>query len=169
MESEDGEFDYRTLPTASIEQAIENIDPARHPKNLANARSALEARRSGASPEPPPLLDDKTDALYTLWFERIIGVVVLIYAANGVISDDLALPSRSRAGGIGLVHLHGYAAWGGCLGLIILAAVPILDGLDLSDTPKVRPQFLFVFRAALVVMAIAIAIQFSRAFGSGAA
>jgi hypothetical protein len=50
----DGQFDYRTLTKEQIEYAIQHIDGSSFPKNLANARAALDARISGASPEPAP-------------------------------------------------------------------------------------------------------------------
>jgi hypothetical protein len=48
----DGEFDYRKMTKAELEYAILHIDGSNCPKNLANARNALEERISGASPEP---------------------------------------------------------------------------------------------------------------------
>jgi hypothetical protein len=158
--SDDGTFDYETLAREEIEYAIEHIDPQVFPKNLANARAALEARQSGKSPEPLPLLEAKTDVAYTLWVERFLGAMVILYATLGLIYDDLMLPGRRKyLHQFYTIHLHGWAAWIGALGLLLIAAVPILGGLDQSDPPIIRAQFRLVFRLALVVLVIAIAVQ----------
>jgi hypothetical protein len=53
MEDDDGQFDYGSLRTEEIEHAVRHIDGAQFPKNLANARKALAARKHGLSPEAP--------------------------------------------------------------------------------------------------------------------
>jgi hypothetical protein len=156
--SDDGDFDYKSLPCEAIEYAIEHINPQTFPRNLANARAALEARRSGSSPEPPPLLDAKTDATYTLWVERLLGAIVILYATLGLVYDDLVFPNGGRYH-IRIVHLHGRAAWLGALGLIVIAAVPILGGLDQSDPPKIRPKFRLLLLIALILIVMAIVVQ----------
>jgi hypothetical protein len=93
---DDGEFDYRSLTKAEIEYAIRHIDGSTFPKNLANARAALEARNSGASEEPAPILDEATEAKYTFRVERFLGVIIAAYAVIGLGIDDLMIPYGGR-------------------------------------------------------------------------
>ena len=97
--SEDGGFDYRTLSRAQIEYALNHIDGSRFPRNLKNARTALEERISGVSPEPAPILDKATNAKYTFWMERLLGVILTAYAAFGLAFNDLPVPVISHISG----------------------------------------------------------------------
>jgi hypothetical protein len=104
---DDGEFDYRSLTKAEIEFALQHIDASRFPMNLANARAALNARNSGVSPESAPILDEATDAKYTYWVEKLLGVIIAAYAAIGLTVDDLMIPYWGRSSRGGAIHLHG--------------------------------------------------------------
>jgi hypothetical protein len=158
--TDDGDFDYKSLPRDAIEYAIEHIDPQAFPKNLANARAALESRVCGSSPEPAPLVDQKTDVAYTLWVERFLGVVVILYAVLAVVYDDVMFILPNKYGfHPTVIELHGRAAWLAALGLVVIAAVPIFGGLDQSDPPKIRPKFRLVFMFACILIVIAIGVQ----------
>ncbi len=128
MQSEDGELDYSTLSLEGIEHAVEYIDPLTHPKNFANARTTLAARQSGRSVEPPAI-DPKQDAAGALWIERILGGLIVIYAAVALINDDLVLVGGIRINRR-LLHLHGHAAWCASAGLILVAGVLIVGGFE---------------------------------------
>lgn len=91
---EDGEFDYRSLPLADLEYAVEHVDGAKYPKNLAGARAALEARRVGTAPEPPPLLDAATNAKYTYWAQKILGTLAGAYGFVGAVLDKFVIIDR---------------------------------------------------------------------------
>jgi len=156
--TEDGDFDYGALRREQLEYAIEHIDSRAYPKNLANARAALAARLSGTSPEPPPVLDATTDARYSLWVERVLGLLVALYASITLARNDLVIPTLSRSQ-IQIIHLHGPAAWLGALGILFVAAIAIVGGLDGSDPPRVRPQFRILSRVALILIAVALLIQ----------
>ena len=156
MQFTDGDFDYSSLTRAQLEYAVDHIDEAEFPKNLANARAALEARVAGESPEPPPILDAATSARYTYWIEKFVAVLIAAYAAFAVAVDDLVIPSFRRAR---LIHLHGGPAWIGVVALVILASIPFFDGVTDTDPPTLRPRFRLVFRLALALIAVAIAVN----------
>lgn len=136
MYTEDGDFDYGALRREQLEYAIEHIDSRAYPKNLANARAALAARLSGTSPEPPPVLDATTDARYSLWVERVLGLLVALYASITLARNDLVIPTLSRSQ-IQIIHLHGpQRGWvrsGYCLSL----PLRLSEGL----TGRIRPGY----------------------------
>jgi hypothetical protein len=161
----DGQFDYRTLTKEEIEYALQHIDGSRFPMNLANARAALEARNSGASPEPAPILDEATDEKYTYRAEKLLGVLIAAYAAIGLGFDDLAIPYWGRhvyvqMHGAGVIHLHGSAAWMGALAMVFFAAIPFFGGLGDSDNLAIVPRFKYVYRAAVVILMVAVAMGY---------
>jgi hypothetical protein len=98
---EDGEFDYRSLPLAEIEHTIAHLDGITFPKNLANARAALEARKAGISPEPAPPLDDATAAKYSYWAQKVLGALAAGYGVLGLAFEQLVIVSRS---GFQIIH-----------------------------------------------------------------
>jgi hypothetical protein len=161
----DGQFDYRTLTKEEIEYALQHIDGSRFPMNLANARAALEARNSGASPEPAPILDEATDERYTYRAEKLLGLLIAAYAAIALSFDDLAIPywgnlHNSSMRGAGVIHLHGSAAWMGALAMVLFAAIPFFGGLGDSDNLAIIPRFKYVYRAAVVVLLAAIVVSY---------
>jgi hypothetical protein len=157
--SEDGGFDYRTLSRAQIEYALNHIDGSRFPRNLKNARTALEERISGVSPEPAPILDKATNAKYTFWMERLLGVILTAYAAFGLAFNDLPVPVISHISGqISFVDLHGPAAWIGGLALLLAALIPFLGGLRNADPLAIRPRFRILYVLAIILMFIALAV-----------
>jgi hypothetical protein len=157
--SEDGDFDYRTLPKAQIEYALKHIDGSRFPGNLKNAEAALADRISGLSPEPDPILDKVTDAKYTYWVEKIIGAVLASCAAFALIYDDLPITLIGRPMGQSRVlHLHGPAAWIGSLALLLAASIPFLGGLRNADPLAIRPRFRLVYRIAIILMVVALIV-----------
>lgn len=156
-DEDDGQFDYRSLTRDQIEFALAHIDESSYPKNFANARAALAERCSGGSPEPPPILDEATDAKYTYWVEKFLSLLIGVYAAIGLAIDDLTLPSRR-----GLIHLHGYAAWVGALALLVLAAIPFFGGIGGSNSQILRPHFTWVFRIVLLLIAVAVWVSHLR-------
>jgi hypothetical protein len=150
----DGQFDYRTLTKAQIEYALDHIDPSTYPLNFANARAALEARNSGASSEPVPILDAETDAKYTNRVEKILGALIALYAAIALIFDDLMVPYYSRRSfNMNAIHLHGLAAWIG-------AAIPFFGGLDDSKRLEVMPRFKYLYALAILLAVVAVAIGY---------
>jgi hypothetical protein len=156
---DDGQFDYRTLTKEEIEYALQHIDGSRFPKNLANARAALDARNSGASPEPAPILDEATDARYTYWVDKFLGVLIGGYAALGLAFDNVMIPYWTRYRGVGAIQLHGYAAWVGGLAMILLAAIPFFGGLDDSKTLAVKPRFQYVFVVVILLVIVAVVVS----------
>jgi hypothetical protein len=157
MESADGEFDYSTLSLAGLEHALNNLDPLSRPKDFANARAAIAARRSGMSAEPRPI-DPKPEALFVLWVERIIGGLVILYCTVALMNDDLVLMVASSRN-IRFIHLHGRAAWYAAAGLVLVAGVLIVGGFDTSDPPRIRPKFRLVLRCALVAILVGVALS----------
>jgi hypothetical protein len=152
----DGQFDYRKLTKAQIEYAIIHIDGSKFPANLANARAALEARNSGASPEPAPLLDAATDARYTYWVERSIGILIGAYAMLGIAFDNVVIPYwRRRRGEFGFLQLHGHTAWIAAAALMLLAAIPFFNGIEDSEKLAIKPRFKYVLFVAIVLMLVA--------------
>jgi hypothetical protein len=161
----DGQFDYRTLTKEEIEYALQHIDGSRFPMNLANARAALDARNSGASPEPAPILDEATDEKYTYRAEKLLGLLIAAYAAIALSFDDLAIPywsihSHSAMRGAGVIHLHGSAAWMGALAIAFFAAIPFFGGLGDSDNLAIIPRFKYVYRSAVVILIAAITMGY---------
>jgi hypothetical protein len=160
----DGQFDYRTLTKEEIEYALQHIDASRFPMNLANARAALDARNSGASPEPAPILDEATDEKYTYRAEKLLGLLIAAYAAIGLSFDDLAIPywgnMHSPMRGAGIIHLHGSAAWMGALAIVFFAAIPFFGGLGASDNLAIIPRFKYVYRFAVLILLVAIAMSY---------
>jgi len=155
MASDDGDFDYSSLTRAELEYAVEHIDAARFPNNLKRARAALAARISGASPEPAPILDAATEAAYTYWVEKFLGVLIAAYAAFTVAIDDFIIPDLRRRR---LIHLHGASATIAALALLLLAAIPFLNGVTDTDPPAIKPRFRMVFRIAIALIFIAILV-----------
>jgi len=158
----DGQFDYRTLPRAEIEYALQHIDGAKFPMNFANARAALEARDTGASPEPPALLDPETDAKYTYWAEKLLAMLIASIAAVALAVDDLMIPYWSRLR-MGVIHLHGLAAWIGAFALIVFAAIPFFGGLNDSEHAErltVVPRFRYIYLSAILLVVVAFCVNF---------
>jgi hypothetical protein len=156
----DGQFDYRTLTKTQIEYALDHINASTYPLNFANARAALEARNSGASPEPPPTLDAETDAKYTNRAEKLLGALIALYAAIALVFDDLMIPYYSRSFNMSAIHLHGLAAWIGALALILFAAIPFFGGLDDSNRLEVMPRFKYIYVIAILLAVVAVAISY---------
>src|ERR1700722_5317571 len=161
----DGQFDYRSLTKEEIEYTLQHIDGTRFPMNLANARAALDARNSGASPEPAPILDEATNEKYTYRAEKLLGLLIAAYAAIALSFDDLAIPywgnlHNSAMRGAGVIHLHGSAAWVGALAIVVFAAIPFFGGLGASDNLAVIPRFKYVYRFAILILLVAIAMSY---------
>jgi hypothetical protein len=157
----DGQFDYRALSKEEIEYALQHIDGSRFPMNLANARAALDARNTGASPEPAPILDEATDEKYTYRAEKLLGILIAGYAAIGLAFDDLTIPHWGyRMRGAGVIHLHGSAAWMAALAIVFFAAIPFFGGLGDSDNLAIIPRFKYVYRTAVLILLAAIAMSY---------
>jgi hypothetical protein len=157
--SEDGGFDYRTLSRAQIEYALNHIDGSKFPENLRNARVALDERISGVSPEPAPILDKATDAKYTFWMEKFLGLILTAYAAFGLAFNNLPVPVISGVSRqVRFVNLHGPAAWIGGLALLLAASIPFLGGLRNADPLAIRPRFRLLYVLAIILMFIALAV-----------
>ena len=145
---EDGEFDYGTLPTADVEYAILHIDGRMYPKNLANARAALEARKSGKSPEPPPILDRATDAKYTFWVQKALGALAAGYGWLGLINDQIVIigPLTGR-----LVLLKGTAAWATSTSLVFFGTIAILAPGGRSLIEVVLPRVWWIYPLGILI------------------
>jgi len=159
MNDDDGQFDYSTLTKMQIEYAIQHIDGSRYPKNLLNARAALDARNSGASPEPAPLLDAATDAKYTNRVEKLLGILIALYAVLGLLFDNLMIPYYRRLRGFGEIQLHGHAAWIAELAMLLLASIPFLNGINDPKTLVVKPRFRYVFLVAILLLIVAFLVS----------
>ena len=162
--NDDGQFDYRTLTKTQIEYAIKHIDATQYPKNLMNARSALDARNSGASPEPAPLLDSASDAKYTNRVEKFLGILIAFYASLGLLFDNVMIPFYGRLNGISEFQLHGHAAWVAGFAMYLLASIPFFNGIDDSKTLAVKPRFRYVLLivALLFIVAFLVAPMIDR-------
>jgi hypothetical protein len=159
MNDDDGQFDYNTLTKMQIEYAIQHIDGSRYPKNLLNARTALDARNSGDSPEPAPLLDAATDAKYTNRVEKILGILIALYAALGLLFDNVMIPYYRRFRGFGEIQLHGHAAWIAGLAMLLLASIPFLNRVDDAKTLVVKPRFRYALLVAVLLFIIAFLVS----------
>ena len=154
MNEEDGEFDYRALHAADIEYAILHIDGEKFPKNLANARAALEARRSGISPEPPPVLDSATDAKYTYWVEKAIGTLIGGYGVFGLWTAQIWwVRTRPPAR---IIHLTGIPAQALSTALLFIAGIAFVAPKGHPLLKKAVPWFSWVYLIALLLIFAAV-------------
>lgn len=157
--SDDGSFDYHRLTKEQIEYAVAHIDRSQFPQNYAKAEAALAARISGRSPEPAPLLDKATDARYTFWMERALGVVLIGYGGLGLVYDDLPIPMIGHLGQVNVYRLHGPSEWLAVLALFLAASIPFFGGLRNADPLAIRPRFRIVYRLAIVLIVLALAVS----------
>jgi|ERR1700733_101972 hypothetical protein len=74
--------------------------------------------------------------------------------------DDLMIPLWGRSSNrAGVIHLHGSAAWIGAFAIIVLAAIPFFGGLSEADDFAIMPRFKYVFRFAILLVLVAIAVS----------
>jgi hypothetical protein len=155
---EDGEFDYGPLPLAELEYVVEHIDGVKFPRNLANACAALEARRRGATPEPPPILDQATDRKYTFWVQKFVGVYIAGYGLLGLLFEKIVLLGRH-----GVVELKGNQAYVASTAVIFLGAVAILAPRRAATVETLFPRVWWIYPAAIVIaLTIMFAVRFTR-------
>ena len=155
----ESDFDFRTLTKAQLEHAVENIDGSKDPRNLADARAALQARIAGLSPEPVPATDAGADIRFMHLVERILALLLIGCAVAGVVIDDLWIPTWSHYRGLRLNHLHGRSAWIGALAIVVLASIPFFGGIDDTSGLRILPRFRVVFWVGTIVLLLALGIS----------
>jgi hypothetical protein len=152
----DGDFDYRTLDHSQLLEALDNIDATAFPINYRRLTAEITARKTGASPEPPPP-DTKSDATIAFWMDVVIGAMLTLYVVASVASGELYIPML--AANSPEIHLHGRAAWMGEGAVLLVAGLIIAGGLDNSDPPRIWPAFRIAFRIAGFIIFCALALQ----------
>ena len=160
----ESDFDFRALTRAQLEHAVENIDGTKDPRNLADARAALEARIAGLSPEPVRVVDAAAELRFTHLLEKIIALLLIGCAVAGVSIDDLWIPMWSHYRGLRIYHLHGISAWIGALAIVVLAAIPFFGGVDDTNGLRVARRFRAVFWLGIIILLLAFGISWYDEF-----
>jgi hypothetical protein len=141
-----------------LEHAIESIDGSKFPRNLADARTALAARTAGTSPEPIQVSDAAGEARFVRIVEMILALALAGFVALGISRDDLWIPFGAHYGRLGVIHLHGRAAWIGGLAVLVFAAIPLMVGV--ADKKGLgMPGLKIVFWVAVMLLALAFGIS----------